>query len=130
MHLLIVEDDIDLGQALLSALRPEGFTCLWVRSLAAAGALPGQDIDSVLLDLSLPDGNGIDLLRHWRARRATVPVIVITARSALEDGWRAWMVAPTTPSSTPLPWPRSSHACGPYTAELRSKPARPGPSAN
>jgi DNA-binding response OmpR family regulator len=85
MHLLLVEDDIDLGQALLSALRPEGFTCLWVRSLAAAGALPGQDIDCVLPDQSLPDGNGIYLLRHWRARRATVPVIVITARPALED---------------------------------------------
>lgn len=85
MHLLIVEDDIDLGQALLSALRPEGFTCLWVRRLADAGALPDEGIDCVLLDLSLPDGDGLALLRHWRARHALVPVIVITARSALQD---------------------------------------------
>lgn len=85
MHLLIVEDDVDLGQALLSALRPEGFTCLWVRTVAAAGTLPGEDIDCVLLDLALPDGSGIELLRRWRARHAAVPVIVITARSALED---------------------------------------------
>lgn len=85
MHLLIVEDDIDLGQALLSALQPEGFTCLWVRRLADAGTVPDENIDCVLLDISLPDGDGIALLRRWRARHARVPVVVITARSALED---------------------------------------------
>jgi two-component system response regulator QseB len=85
MHLLIVEDDVDLGQALLSALRPEGFTCRWVRRLADVGVLPDEGIDCVLLDISLPDGNGLALLLQWRAHHARLPVIVVTARSSLED---------------------------------------------
>jgi two-component system, OmpR family, response regulator QseB len=85
MHLLIVEDDIDLGQALLSALKPEGFTCMWVRRLADAGGLPDAHVDCALLDLSLPDGHGMALLRHWRSRHALVPVIVITASAELDD---------------------------------------------
>ena len=86
MHLLIIEDDIDLGQALLSCLRVEGFSGEWFRRLGDARAsFEGQAVDCVLLDLALPDGNGLDLLRRWRARHNKVPVIVITARSALED---------------------------------------------
>lgn len=86
MHLLIIEDDIDLGQALLSCLRGEGFSGEWLRSLGDARAsFEGQAVDCVLLDLALPDGNGLDLLRRWRARHNNVPVIVITARSALDD---------------------------------------------
>lgn len=84
MHLLIIEDDIDLGLALQSALRPEGFTCRWVRTLNDANEQPGDEVDCVLLDLSLPDGDGLTLLRRWRAASIDVPVIVITARSALE----------------------------------------------
>jgi DNA-binding response OmpR family regulator len=85
MHLLIVEDDIDLGQALLSSLRAEGFSCMWVRRLTDAVEAPGAEVDCVLLDLTLPDGDGLALLRSWRARHALVPVIVVTARSALQD---------------------------------------------
>lgn len=85
MHVLVIEDDVDLGRALLAALKLEGFTCLWVRRLADAPPPDAAAIDCVLLDLALPDGTGLDLLRRWRERRAQVPVIVITARSALED---------------------------------------------
>src|SRR5574343_134844 len=84
MHVLIIEDDIDLGQALLSALKLEGITGIWVRTLSAADALVGEMPDCVLLDLSLPDGHGIDLLRRWRNGNNAVPVIVITAHTALE----------------------------------------------
>lgn len=86
MHLLIIEDDIDLGQALLAALKAEGLSALWVRKLADAPPGLGEPQPGcVLLDLSLPDGNGLDLLRRWRNDHLNVPVIVITARSALED---------------------------------------------
>ncbi len=85
MHLLLVEDDLDLGQALLSALRQEGFSCEWVRQLASAQALLDEHFDCVLLDLSLPDGDGFSLLQQIRSRGTGVPVIVITARSALEE---------------------------------------------
>jgi len=85
MHVLIIEDDVDLGRALLAALNAEGFTGIWVRRLADVPLPDDAAIDCVLLDLTLPDGTGLDLLRRWRERRAQVPVIVITARSALED---------------------------------------------
>ena len=85
MHLLIIEDDIDLGLALQSALKSEGFTCLWVRKLGDAPSVVGEEIDCVLLDLSLPDGDGLLLLGTWRKQNNTIPVIIITARSAVED---------------------------------------------
>jgi two-component system response regulator BasR len=86
MHLLLVEDDLDLGRALSQALRAEGFSVEWLRRLADASvAAAGEGIDCVLLDLNLPDGSGLDLLARWRRAEVAVPVIVITARTALED---------------------------------------------
>jgi DNA-binding response OmpR family regulator len=86
MHILIVEDDLDLGRSLLQSLRTEGLSGEWVRSTADARDFITQNIyDCVLLDLSLPDGSGLDLIRNWRESGLTVPVIVITARLALED---------------------------------------------
>ena len=86
MHLLLIEDDLELGRALQAALRVEGFSSEWHRR---AGDVPA-DIDSgaydcVLLDLALPDGSGLDLLLRWRRAGVRVPVIVITARSAVAD---------------------------------------------
>lgn len=85
MHILIVEDDPDLGRGLLAALKAEGHTGLWVRRLADVPSLHTAVIDCVLLDLSLPDGLGSQLLRHWRQEGQGVPVIVITARTGLDD---------------------------------------------
>ncbi len=93
MHVLIVEDDLDLGAALVAGLRLEGIAAVWVRRLADAAAHldtdaatgAGHTLDAVLLDLGLPDGDGLALLRSWRARHAQVPVLVISARSTLED---------------------------------------------
>lgn len=86
MHILILEDDLDLGRALQQSLKAEGLSSEWLRRVAdAPRSFDGSSIDCVLLDLSLPDGTGFDLLTHWRKAGITVPVIVITARSALED---------------------------------------------
>ncbi len=86
MHILIVEDDLDLGRSLRQSLRTEGLSSEWLRSAAEARNFIMQNVyDCVLLDLSLPDGSGQDLLRSWRESGLTVPVIVITARLALED---------------------------------------------
>jgi two-component system response regulator BasR len=86
MHILIIEDDLDLGFALQQALKVEGVSSEWVRRTADA-PLAAADVpfDCVLLDLSLPDGAGLDLLRRWRRAGSAVPIIIITARSALED---------------------------------------------
>jgi DNA-binding response OmpR family regulator len=86
MHLLLIEDDLDLGRALLQGLKAEGFTTEWLRRAAdAPPRLHGGSCDCVLLELSLPDGTGFDLLTRGRAAGDTLPVLIITARSALEE---------------------------------------------
>jgi two-component system, OmpR family, response regulator QseB len=86
MHLLLIEDDLDLGRALQSALKVEGLTSEWFRRLSDAP----QDadllsFDCVLLDLTLPDGTGFDLLSRWRSRGSPIPVIIVTAHGDVKD---------------------------------------------
>lgn len=86
VHILLIEDDLDLGRALQAALKVDGLTSEWLRRARDAPRVPDATVfDCVLLDLSLPDGNGFELLARWRGEGGTVPVIVITARSAVED---------------------------------------------
>lgn len=86
MHILLIEDDLDLGRALQAALKVEGLTSEWHRRASdAPREVDAAAVDCVLLDLTLPDGSGFDLLARWRGRNSAVPIIVITARVAIED---------------------------------------------
>ena len=86
MHILLIEDDLDLGRALQAALKADGISSEWLRRAAdAPRTFQESSVGCVLLDLSLPDGCGFDLLARWRRAGHAVPVIVITARSGLED---------------------------------------------
>ncbi len=81
MRLLLVEDDRMIGDSLRAALRLEGHAVDWVRDARAAQAtLASERFDLVLLDLGLPGGDGLDVLRTLRAHRNDTPVIVLTAR--------------------------------------------------
>ena len=85
MHILIIEDDLDLGAALQQALRAEGISSEWLRRVAdAPHAFADAAYDCALLDVSLPDGSGLDLLAHWRRAGVALPVMIITARSGLD----------------------------------------------
>lgn len=86
MHILLIEDDLDLGASLVRALQQDGFTVQWLRRAHDAPLqLDDPGCSAVLLDLGLPDGSGMELLRRWRRAQAATPVLVITARSALQD---------------------------------------------
>jgi two-component system OmpR family response regulator/two-component system response regulator QseB len=86
MRLLLVEDDPMIGDTLRAALRMEGHAVDWLRDAAAATAtLASERFDVVLLDLGLPRGNGLDVLRALRARGDGTPVIVLTARDGPGD---------------------------------------------
>lgn len=86
MYILMVEDDVELGRALRQMLAAEGYRCQWIRRAAdVPQPLEKEDFDCVLLDLALPDGSGLDLLSNWRNEAVKAPVIIMTARSALED---------------------------------------------
>ncbi|MEX8493443.1 MAG: DNA-binding response regulator, partial [Sphaerotilus sp.] len=65
MHVLLLEDDIDLGQAVTDHLEAAGHQVHWCKLIAQAQE-PGM-ADFVMLDLQLPDGDALGLLRHWRA---------------------------------------------------------------
>lgn len=85
MHILIIEDDLDLGRALQKALRLEGFSSEWLRQTAdAPRSFEGLHYACILLDLSLPDGDGLALLARWRRDGVAIPIIIMTARAALE----------------------------------------------
>lgn len=85
MHILLIEDDLDLGNALQAALRAEGHSSEWLRRLCDAPLrLDEGSHDAVLLDQNLPDGDGRKLLTRWRRQGSQRPVIVITARAALD----------------------------------------------
>jgi DNA-binding response OmpR family regulator len=86
MRLLLVEDDRMIGDSLRAALRLDGYAVDWVRdAVAAQSTLASERFDLVLLDLGLPKGDGLDVLRGLRARPDSTPVIVLTARDSLTD---------------------------------------------
>ena len=91
MRILLVEDDTDLGAALLRALREDGYDVIWVRRLQEARSqLDRSDFSCVVLDINLPDGEGFTLLTSMRTQKQSTPVIVMTAREALDDRLRAF----------------------------------------
>jgi two-component system, OmpR family, response regulator QseB len=86
MRLLLVEDDAMIGQSVHKGLRRFGWSVDWVRDGRAAElALQNEVYDGVLLDLGLPRVDGLDLLRAQRRKGNDIPVLVITARDAIED---------------------------------------------
>jgi two-component system OmpR family response regulator len=85
MRILLVEDDSALGAAVRDYLVRQSYAIDWVQRLAAARAcLPG-DYVSVILDLSLPDGDGLSLLPLLREHPDPPPVLILTARDRLSD---------------------------------------------
>lgn len=83
MRILVVEDDPGVAGAIVDALRARGHGVLRVGTAAEARELR-YEVDLVLLDLGLPDGDGFDVLRDIR-RSSDIPVLVLTARDAERD---------------------------------------------
>ncbi|WP_449427110.1 response regulator [Rhodanobacter umsongensis] len=85
MHIILVEDDLQLGAAIQRALERLAYTVSWLRDgREALLALRDQTADLVLLDLGLPGKDGLDVLLEARRAHVKTPVIVMTARDALE----------------------------------------------
>jgi two-component system OmpR family response regulator/two-component system response regulator QseB len=91
MRVLVVEDDPLLGDGMQAGLAQAGFATDWVRDGAAgelalrAGWPDAPSYDAVVLDLALPRLAGLELLRRLRAAGNRTPVLIVTARDAIED---------------------------------------------
>jgi len=86
MRLLLVEDDPILGEGIKTAAEMAGHHVHWSLTLTDAGSYWQEDlVDGVLLDLNLPDGDGLTLLRSKRRQRDRTPCLILTARDAVED---------------------------------------------
>lgn len=86
MRVLIVEDDAVLRDGLKVGLAIGGFNADAVESCEEAEAvLKNHEFDAMVLDLMLPDGSGLDVLKSLRARRDTTPVLLLTARDRVAD---------------------------------------------
>ncbi|MBS7543930.1 response regulator transcription factor [Ancylobacter oerskovii] len=102
MRLLLVEDEIELAESLAAALKPAGFVVDHVATIADAEAALGAGLyDIAVLDLMLPDGDGLELLKRYRAKGLAIPVLILSARDnpadrvrGLEEGGDDYVVKP------------------------------------
>lgn len=86
MRVLLIEDTADLGQAVREQIADDGHAVDWVQRLDHAEiSVKSTAYDLILLDLMLPDGQGIDFLRKRRTAGDATPVIILTARDQLSD---------------------------------------------
>ena len=92
MRILLVEDDRDLGPRIARALRDEHFAVdVAANGVDAQHLGETEQYDAAVLDLGLPDIDGIGVLKAWRAAGRELPVLVLTARTR----WRGSRRAPT-----------------------------------
>jgi two-component system catabolic regulation response regulator CreB len=101
-HILVIDDESGISDALAYALRSEGMEVTVCATLGAARAA-GADFDLAVLDVGLPDGNGFDFCKELR-RRSSMPVIFLTARAdeidrvvGLEIGADDYVIKPFSP---------------------------------
>lgn len=86
MRLLLVEDNHPFADVICRALRQDGYIIDWAKSSSEAERwLRAQDYDMVLLDLGLPDADGADVLHRLRASGKHIPVLVLSAREAVDE---------------------------------------------
>lgn len=86
MKILLIEDDLDLGNGVRIALADQGFDVIWVRRKEdALHQIDACEPEFVLLDLGLPDGDGMGLMAYMRRQLRGIPVIILTARGTLQD---------------------------------------------
>ena len=86
MRLLLIEDHPQFSEYVKTCMEIEGFTVDACATLDEADAAASSvDYDAVILDLGLPDGDGMTLLKSWRSRKMTTPVLILSARDGVDD---------------------------------------------
>lgn len=85
MKILLIEDEVELAKSIQLVLNTNGFICESVSHLSAAiEKISTYEYEAILLDLSLPDGNGFEVLKILKAQQKTEGVIIISAKDTLD----------------------------------------------
>ncbi|MCF6764775.1 response regulator transcription factor [Thiotrichales bacterium 19S3-7] len=86
MRLLVVEDDYILGDGICEGLKQANYAVDWIQDGAqVVSAVEAESFDAIILDIGLPNINGIDVLSKLRKKGFQIPVILLTARDSVED---------------------------------------------
>jgi DNA-binding response OmpR family regulator len=86
MRILLIEDEAALAQSIVSLLSKEGFTVEWIASYTKAiKKIEEENYDCFLVDISLPDGSGLNIVRFLKESRTDSGIIIITAKNSLND---------------------------------------------
>ncbi|MBN8785594.1 MAG: response regulator transcription factor [Terrimonas sp.] len=86
MKILIVEDEPELSKSIATYLGSENYLCETASDYKSAlDKIEGFDYDCILLDITLPDGSGLNILKHLKANKKTEGVIIISAKNAIDD---------------------------------------------
>lgn len=86
MRILLIEDDALIGNGLQIGLTKSGFSVDWFQDgKTGLDAVKSAPYDAVVLDLTLPKMDGLDILQIWRKEKCDVPVLILTARDTLDE---------------------------------------------
>jgi len=86
VRILLIEDDTLIGDGIKAGLSKKGFSVDWfTEGKQGQSALFAAPYDAVILDLTLPGIDGLDILRHWRSQKRSEPVLILTARDAIDQ---------------------------------------------
>ncbi|MDC2824768.1 response regulator [Rodentibacter pneumotropicus] len=86
MRILLIEDNALIGNGLQIGLSKSGFVVDWFTDgKTGLNALDSAPYDAVVLDLTLPKMDGLDILQQWRANNQSIPVLILTARDTLDE---------------------------------------------
>lgn len=86
MKILLVEDDRKIGQFVKKGLEEVSYAAVWVRTAEEARAAVAMgEFDVIVLDIGLPDGNGLQLLTDWREKKLATQVLILSARHDVND---------------------------------------------
>ena len=108
MRILLIEDDRLIGDGLNEGLNRLSFTVDWFKTGDEGyEALFQAPYDAVVLDLGLPDRNGLSILKEWRQKKRKEPVLILTAQGDVDQRVIGLDSGADDYLAKPLPWQRS-----------------------
>ncbi|MEQ9221374.1 MAG: response regulator transcription factor [Cyclobacteriaceae bacterium] len=86
MNILLIEDEISLAETTLKYLEKEGYHCEWAKNLKEANEKAWlYTYDCLIVDITLPDGSGLDIIKKLKERKSRSGIIIVSARNAVQD---------------------------------------------